>query len=119
MGQYQKEAEETLTVAPSSSPAQEVPKATYEAMFRHQHGVPETPRPAIDSQLVSAASLVLDQRTEEANKNKADQLLGNLQSQGASVPLPANQALAQQPASTAPPLSSDGAKSPPVDDLEF
>ena len=119
MGQYQKEAEETLTVAPSSSPAQEVPKATYEAMFRHQHGVPETPRPAIDSQLVSAASLVLDQRTEEANKNKADQLLGNLQSQGASVPLPANQALAQQPASPAPPLSDDGANSPPVDDLEF
>ena len=81
--------------------------------------MPETARPAIDSQLVSAASLVLDRRTEEANKNKADQLLGNLQSQGASVPLPANQALAQQPASTAPPLSSDGAKSPPVDDLEF
>ena len=56
MGQYQKEADATSTVAPSSPPLEEVPKATYEAMFRHQHGVPETARPAIDSQLVSAAS---------------------------------------------------------------
>ena len=119
MGQYQKEADATSTVAPSSPPLEEVPKATYEAMFRHQHGVPETARPAIDSQLVTAASLILDQRTEEANRNKADQLLGSLQSEGPSVPFPANQALAQEPASPAPPSSNDGVNSPAVDDLEF
>ena len=119
MGQYQKEADATSTVAPSSPPLEEVPKATYEAMFRHQHGVPETARPAIDSQLVSAASLVLDQRTEEVNKNEGDQLPGSLQSEGVSVPLPANPALAQEPASPAPPLSNDGANNSPVDDLEF
>ena len=81
--------------------------------------MPETARPAIDSQLVSAASLVLDQRTEEVNKNEGDQLPGSLQSEGVSVPLPANPALSQEPASPAPPLSNDGANNSPVDDLEF
>ena len=119
MGQYQQEAESTVPVQSSSPPPEEVPKATYEAMFRHQHGVSETARPAIDPQLVSAATLVLDQRTEDATSNKADQLLGSLQSEGPSVPFPANQALAKEPASPAPPLSNDGANSPPVDDLEF
>ncbi|MEL0267273.1 MAG: hypothetical protein VW945_07235, partial [Candidatus Poseidoniales archaeon] len=98
---------------------QHVPKATYEAMFRHQHGSAEAPQPQIDSGLISAASIVLDQRTQEANKNKANEMLADLQPAGPSAPLAANQALVE-PSSSSVPLPTNSEVHPPaVDDLEF
>ena len=135
MDQYRKEPTETAYPAEPPAPLNEVPKSTYEAMFRHQHGAPETARAVVEPGLVSAASLVLDRGTEEANKNKANEMLSTLQSEGVSAPLPSNQALTKQPApstqsrpshvpnqrsvSSVPLPSNEDVNQPPVDDLEF
>lgn len=73
-----------------AAPVQEVPKATYEAMFRHQHGVAEPTRASVDTTLVAAATVVLDRQTEEASKSEPT-----------------------------PPPTSQASSSESVDDLEF
>ena len=118
MSQYQKEPVVGEQVSAPAAPLQEVPKATYEAMFRHQHGSAEAPQPQVESALISAASIVLDKRTEEAKKSKADAVLADLQSSGASAPLSANETLVQ-PTSSSVPLPPGADVPPPVDDLEF
>ena len=119
MGQYQKEADATSTVAPSSSPLKRSPKQRTKPCFATNTACRKQP----DRRLTPNWSLLPAWSSTRGRKRrtrtKADQLPGSLQSQGASVPLPANPALAQEPASPAPPLSNDGANSPPVDDLEF
>ena len=119
MSQYQKDpvAEEQDEVP--TAPLQEVPKATYEAMFRHQHGSAEAPQPQVDSGLISAASIVLDKRTEEAKKIKADAMLADLQSTEASAPLSANETLVASTLSSVPLPPNEDVHPPAVDDLEF
>ena len=119
MSQYQKEAVPGEQMTAPAAPLQEVPKATYEAMFRHQHGSAEAPQPQVDSGLVSAASIVLDKRTEEARKSKADAMLSDLQSTGGPAPLSANETLIAPSSSSVPLPSNEGAHPPAVDDLEF
>ena len=102
-----------------ATPAQEVPKATYEAMFRHQHGMAEPTSASVDNRLVAAATVVLDRRTEEASKSKADALLENIQSQGIAAPFAAESALVQSPAEPVLPAKSQASKSEAIDDLEF
>ena len=102
-----------------AAPLQEVPKATYEAMFRHQHGSAEAPQPQVDSGLISAASIVLDKRTEEAKKIKADAMLADLQSTEASAPLSANETLVASTSSSVPLPPNEDVHPPAVDDLEF
>jgi hypothetical protein len=119
ISKYQKEP---VVQAQDASPAallQHVPKATYEAMFRHQHGSSQAPQPHVEKGLVSAASIVLDQRTEEANKNKANEMLADLQTAGPSAPLAANQALVEPPSSSVPLPTNSEVHPPAVDDLEF
>lgn len=119
MSQYQKEPVVQAQDASPAAPPQQVPKATYEAMFRHQHGSSQPPQPHVEKGLVSAASIVLDQRTEDANKNKANETLADLQTAGPSAPLAANQALVE-PSSSSVPLPTNREVHPPVvDDLEF
>ena len=119
MSQYQKDpvAEEQVTVP--TAPLQEVPKATYEAMFRHQHGSSEAPQPQLDSGLISAARIVIDKRTEEAKKIKADAMLADLQSTEASAPLSANETLVASTLSSVPLPTNEDVHPPAVDDLEF
>ena len=119
MSQYQKDPVAEEQVTGPTAPLQEVPKATYEAMFRHQHGSAEAPQPQVDSGLISAASIVLDKRTEEARKSKADAMLSDLQSTGGSAPLSANETLVAPSPSSVPLPSNEGAHPPAVDDLEF
>jgi hypothetical protein len=102
-----------------AGPAQEVPKAAYEAMFRHQHGMAEPTSASVDNTLVAAATVVLDRRTEEASKSKADALLENIQSQGVATPFVADSALVQSPAEPVLPAKSQASKSEAIDDLEF
>ena len=103
----------------SPQPEKEVPKATFEAMFRQQHGAPQpTPAP-VDTNLVSAATVVLDARTQEAKKAQADALLDAVQDgERHQRPLeneflqPRSEPNVPLPESTANPTDS-------VDDLEF
>lgn len=119
MSQYQKEPVEAEKLAGSVPPLQEVPKATYEAMFRHQHGSAEVAQPKVDSGLVSAATLVLDQRTEDANKNEANEMLADLQLTESVEQLAANQTLLEPTTPSVPLPSNDEVHPSPVDDLEF
>ncbi|MDP6200026.1 MAG: hypothetical protein QF531_04570, partial [Candidatus Poseidonia sp.] len=85
----------------------------------HQHGSAEAPQPQVDSGLISAASIVLDKGTEEAKKSKADAMLADLQSTGASAPLSANETLIAPSSSSVPLPSKKDVHPPAVDDLEF
>ncbi len=118
LSQYgEREVEEAPPASPQ--PEKEVPKATFEAMFRQQHGAPQpTPAP-VDTNLVSAATVVLDARTQEAKKAQADALLDAVQDgERHQRPLeneflqPRSEPNVPLPESTANPTDS-------VDDLEF
>ena len=115
--QYQKEPEEDPQQH-SQEPLQPVPKSTYEAMFRHEHGQPAAPKAPVDERLVSAATLVLDQRTEDISKTKADDLLASITAESTTPSTPTH---VQQASSVPlPPPEPDKAESvEPVDDLEF
>ncbi len=55
-----------------------VDASAYEQHFRQQHGEASMAQPSVDPKLVNAATLVLDQRTEEAHRHKADMLLDSI-----------------------------------------
>jgi len=114
---------QTETPAPApevqAAPVQGVPKDTYEAMFRHQHGSAEPTRASVDTTLVAAATVVLDGRTEEASKSKADALLENIQSQGVSTPVEANSAMIQSPSEPTSSPTPQSSSNELIDDLEF
>ena len=118
--QYQKEPEEAVSTEPKE-PLQPVPKETYEAMFRHEHGEPSAPQAPVDSALVGAASVVLDQRTEDISKAKADDLLASIQAEGIAQPNTVAQ-FKPQPSSERPQeptAQPKPTKAVPEDDLEF
>ena len=117
MSQYQTEPPEPKTEV-QAGPVQEVPKATYEAMFRHQHGVAEPTRASVDTGLVAAATDVLDRRTE-ASENKANASLESIQPQDVETPLEATEKLVQPPREPSPHPPVQTSSSEPVDDLEF
>ena len=87
-------------------------------MFRHEHGQPAAPKAPVDERLVSAATLVLDQRTEDISKTKADDLLASITAESTTSSTPTH---VQQASSVPlPPPEPDKAESvEPVDDLEF
>ena len=116
MLKYQPETQPTEPEA-QAAPIQEVPKATYEAMFRHQHGTAEPTRERVDTSLVAAATNVLDRRTEDASVDKVG--LPKVQSTGVPVPLEANKTLDKSPQTAVPPTPSVPKVNGPVDDLEF
>ena len=71
MSRYQTAPEPAPAPTPQE-PLEEVPKATYEAMFRHQHGTAEPARPEVDAALVSAATVVLDRGQDGPKDSTAD-----------------------------------------------
>lgn len=116
--QYQKEPEEP-TAEPPREPLAPVPKATYEAMFRHEHGTPSVPSTPVNPNLVDAATVVLDQRTEDINKIKADDALTSLGQKSVEPSLA--QPLPQQEAASVPlpTLNEEPSVGESIDDLEF
>jgi hypothetical protein len=123
MKQFEKEPEAVEPVR--TEPLQAVPKETYEAMFRHAHGLPAQAQSPVEPGLVNAATIVLDQRTEERNKAQADDMLAALQrNEIASSPALLEPEQAAPPMttteSTATEGTADAAPRPSrVDDLEF
>ena len=122
MTRYQKEPTPEEVLETPREPLQAVPKETYEAMFRHAHGQPSQPQSPVDNALVSAATLVLDKRTEDFGKAKADDLLSSLQHQGLLPAPPLGDGAA--PASVMSEVQSLEAQNiltnqKPEDDLEF
>jgi hypothetical protein len=73
----------------------------------------------VDTTLVAAATVVLDRRTEEASKSKADALLENIQSQGVSTPVEANSAMIQSPSEPTSSPTPQSSSNEIIDDLEF
>ena len=114
--QYQKEPQVETTQTPRE-PLAPVPKATYEAMFRHEHGQASLPRAPVNTGLVHAASIVLDQRTEDITKAKADDLLTSI----ANKPVTASNPQPQHETASVPLPEVKDQPSPTraVDDLEF
>ncbi|MEC8632233.1 MAG: hypothetical protein VXY10_02220, partial [Candidatus Thermoplasmatota archaeon] len=114
MSRYQTAPEPAPAPSPQE-PLEEVPKATYEAMFRHQHGTAEPARPEVDAALVSAATVVLDRGQDGPKDSTADRSPLDLPiesaSQGSNNHPPRPDTPAPSPA-TQPTI-------PPVDDLEF
>ena len=100
-------------------PTQSVPKETYEAMFRHQHGAAKPSQTPVDSNLVSAATIVLDARTEEANKSQADAMLASLQAGERHQPLAENDQLLPKQETNTPLPEVNNTPDEPMDDLEF
>ena len=88
-------------------------------MFRHQHGAPEPSRTPVDTNLVSAATVVLDARTEEAKKSQADSLLESIESGDRHQPLDANREIMTVKEENVPLPSSNNEPNEPMDDLEF
>jgi hypothetical protein len=71
MNQFSKQDEEPLQLPqPTAAP---VAKATFEAMFRQSNGQASVAQAPVDTTLVAAATLVLDQRTKEASASKPSQ----------------------------------------------
>lgn len=122
MAQYRKEPAADQVEVPRPEPLQAVPKETYEAMFRHTHGQAEQPQVPVDGALVTAATVVLDKRTEEFGKAKADALLSSVQALSSTSPPPQ---VGEPPSTSASPalrLPENGTSSATVpinDDLEF
>lgn len=86
---------------PASEPtlmndAPQVPKEAFEAVFRQQAGTSHPSAPPVDERLRDAATLVLDARTTQASLEKADSLLGEIQTKGTAQPHPLNQKLEPQ-----------------------
>ena len=118
MNQYKEKEVEAIPAA-TVQPTQSVPKETYEAMFRHRHGVPEQGRTPVDAALVSAATVVLDVRTEEAKKKQADALLETVESGGQHQPLAAIDNISAGKTEKVPLPVSNVKPKEPLDDLEF
>jgi hypothetical protein len=118
--QYQKEPEPE-TVRVPLEPLQPVPKETYEAMFRHEHGQPSVPQTPVDSSLVGAANLVLERRTEDISKSKADDLLASIQAKGSSAVKSQVDLDVKQPMDlpNEPTVRGGSSRTVPPDDLEF
>ena len=108
MQQYQTETPEPITEQPTV-PIQEVPKETYEAMFRHQHGVAKPVRESVDSTTIATASAVLDRQLEVTSQN-LNEMPMNVHSQTTRIPVEQKKALVQ---TTEPTPSS---KKEPIDD---
>lgn len=123
MKQFEKEPEAVEPVR--TEPLQAVPKETYEAMFRHAHGQPAQAQSPVEPGLVNAATIVLDQRTEERNKAHADDMLAALQRNEIASPpaiLEPEPAVQTSATSEATPTERTPKAAPqrsPVDDLEF
>ncbi len=98
-------------------PPQEVPKATYEAMFRHQHGTAEPMQGRMDTSLVAAATVVLDRRMEEGigDKLKPD----NIKSTDVSASFEMNIAATEPFQTDTRPTTTEPVVREPIDDLEF
>ncbi|MEC9194375.1 MAG: hypothetical protein VYE72_03285 [Candidatus Thermoplasmatota archaeon] len=96
-------------------PLEEVPKATYEAMFRHQHGTAEPARPEVDPALVSAATVVLDRGQNGSKGDTADRSQQDLPLESTA------QGSNNHPTGQGTPAASRPTQptTPPVDDLEF
>lgn len=120
MKQFEREPEPVVEGSTAQVPLQAVPKATYEAMFRHTHGQPAQAQTPVEPALVNAATIVLDQRTEEKNKTQADQMLASLQRNEIASPLPSLEPLPPKENEPLPgqPLEKP-TPAPPTDDLEF
>ena len=88
-------------------------------MFRHQHGAAQPSQAPVDSNLVSAATIVLDARTEEANKSQADAMLASLQAGERHQPLAENNQLLPKQETNTPTPEVNHTPEEPVDDLEF
>ena len=119
MQQFERDEPATAPQIDENKPLVAVPKETYEAMFRHTHGTPSIAQSPVDTALVDAATVVLDKRTEDAMKSKADDLLGTINTGEAARPLQKSEALnapnsSVDVAPTAPPTPAL-----PEDDLEF
>jgi hypothetical protein len=71
MNQFSKQDEEPPQ--PPQPTAAPVAKATFEAMFRQSNGQASVAQAPVDTTLVAAATLVLDQRTKEASASKPSQ----------------------------------------------
>ncbi len=116
--QYRKEPEPEMP-EPVQAPLEPVPRETYEAMFRHTHGEASVPNTPVETTLVEAANLVIDKRTEDISRTKADELLASIQPE--YMKLDAARAATLQ--SETPPLVQDLNKDTPLhaadDDLEF
>ena len=116
--QYQKDPEPE-TPAPVQAPLEPVPRETYEAMFRHTHGEASVPSTPIETTLVDAANLVIDKRTEDISRTKADELLASIRPENMNV----NGTQAATVLSETSPIAEDLNKDTPVDgpddDLEF
>ncbi len=119
MQQFERDEPETVPLVDQTKPLVAVPKETYEAMFRHTHGAPSVAQSPVDTALVDAATVVLDKRTEDAMKSKADDLLGAIQTGDVATPLGASEVLNDADASldVSPTVPSTAVL--PEDDLEF
>ena len=118
MSQYGEKEVAELPPTPVQ-PTQSVPKETYEAMFRHQHGASQPSQAPVDTNLVSAATIVLDARTEEANKSQADAMLAALETGERHQPLAENDQLLPKQETNTPLPDVNHTPDEPVDDLEF
>ena len=118
MSQYGEKEVAELPPTPVQ-PAQSVPKETYEAMFRHQYGASQPSQAPVDTNLVSAATIVLDARTDEANKSQANAMHASLQVDERHQLLAENDQLLPKQETNSPPSEENNTPDEPVDDLEF
>jgi len=118
MEQYQQK-EPPLTPSTPHQKGGEVPKATYEAMFRHQHGSPEPSQTPVDSRLVSAATVVLDAGTKEAEKRITSTQPAPVQTGDVTPSLAESASGSTEHHEQVSLPSSDNVGKVPVDDLEF
>ena len=94
-----------------AQPAPAVPKATYEAMFRHQHGTSEPTMNEVKPSLVAAANDVLGSTPTPQSQGT------NLPLPGEKTPAPNETKLASNTETVASVANETFAE--PVDDLEF
>ena len=92
MKKYESASESPETTAPVVT-SQQISKDAFEAEFRRQSGNSSPAATPVDATLRDAAALVLDTRTEQATLQKADNLLEQIQSEGAAQPHPLNHSL--------------------------
>ena len=119
MQQFERDEPATAPQIDENKPLVAVPKETYEAMFRHTHGTPSIAQSPVDTALVDAATVVLDKRTEDAMKSKADDLLGTINTGEAAKPLQKSEALNAPNSSVDVPPTAPPTPALPEDDLEF
>ncbi len=122
MARYRKEPEAEQAPEPPREPLAPVPKDTYEAMFRHEHGLPHQAIAPVEAELVNAATLVLDRRTEDLSKAKADDILAAIKPPPVQIPESPSIAktnIPPMPESVENSTVADARGQRPQDDLEF